>query len=1268
IVQKNHLGQFQVAQRLVRIPKKKFEGRVHVGVTPGYTGRQTLLEELWMDGTIDEELVISMDSMLIKLGRHLDNHFGPVGNFGCKLLIGQDQKIYVTFITDMPFQAPVGITPIIQERVEQTMRIADQALWRYVNLRNRTLSKEYLNSVELDDSSQGSESSSPLNALFQSFANMREVLRKAKVAKRIFTQVHQAMLSEEEDDRKEFYLPAEAKFFTTTLVRHGLIWQGAQVLDMGCGLGPLSTFAAIMKADVLAIDIQEKYIRRTREIAEELGVSRSVTCVQSNLFEALKTSGLPRKEQFDLIVFFPPIFDDGDEGSECPEVLDPGFRVIRKFVHDAPAFLRRQGAIAILYPCYRSYRYLLEKLAAENKLSVQIMARKFRCSFIVEGDGFGGGDIGFARMYWAVYVLRPLPVERVKVQERKVVLGRLGLASSSPLQIVPTKVFMQSWRLLSKDEQKVASKKIRHVYLRWQQSKRIAKPLAYFPGVNAGHIHITKADSLFYSVNTDLDTLFLMVIDSHSNSAGLFYNSDIVVLRRFLEQFKGPDVDRRILDEAGFKEIGRVKIEGLLTLQKALEAKTGPEPENEQNDTGGDEFDLNRIWVGRQIRTAKELAKKESADFVDVLWNEYGEADRKDAMYEWVRGAVMPRLRLQWQELLAEDTITSEIKNIVDIAYTQRAVQAVKAQKPNKQGRSGFAAGVIVDDTLKRQQRRLLRLEEETNAGLVRALSWKIMDPQEEQAIRLRLEVWHIAGGNLDNLYVTGDSRSYKCASQEIKVILSCLTEKVKRIATLQEGAKRALSEILEAAEKRLNDLAPPVVALEAGQGHIAACRAHIQTLTTMQEYGVFITAEIGIKEELGALNALNNLLAEVSDMQSQWSGLNLGGFQESSGYAQIINTLRTISADLPLGEAVKRAAVCLEPIRQITGQTKRQLETVKRQNLLEGLEFYVQETQSLARNILSELRGIAPAEVKALDAMIDDFDLVLLPFMRNEMRDIMLQEDIKRSGRAFDFAESAASTRQHVKRGYSGYRTWAGNLRQAINGMPQRAIQEIESILGTTQEMIAGLRNRLEGPGELTETELLKQIKAFRQNNLNIGKAYALAVMTLCCVRFHIREEILVETKAILEDIAQWKLGDRAGILKHHDRPADIAAERLMETLDSDQQKKHDAMREVLGDEMLARYREAEFTPNDIMEGENLFNAFLAQNRIFSLPRDSMVIMAGRELAFFWQWAAQLIKAQPATLVCVSDFRKALAEPHPEGLQYEELIAYLRFRVEFLL
>ncbi|MEW6076153.1 MAG: hypothetical protein AB1530_07685, partial [Candidatus Omnitrophota bacterium] len=42
IVQKNHLGQFQVAQRLVRIPKKKFEGRVHVGVTPGYTGRQTL--------------------------------------------------------------------------------------------------------------------------------------------------------------------------------------------------------------------------------------------------------------------------------------------------------------------------------------------------------------------------------------------------------------------------------------------------------------------------------------------------------------------------------------------------------------------------------------------------------------------------------------------------------------------------------------------------------------------------------------------------------------------------------------------------------------------------------------------------------------------------------------------------------------------------------------------------------------------------------------------------------------------------------------------------------------------------------------------------------------------------------------------------------------------------------------------------------------------------------------------------------------------------
>ncbi|MDD5565844.1 MAG: iron-containing alcohol dehydrogenase, partial [Candidatus Omnitrophica bacterium] len=2161
IVQKNHLGQFQVAQRLVRIPKKKFEGRVHVGVTPGYTGRQTLLEELWMDGTIDEELVISMDSMLIKLGRHLDNHFGPVGNFGCKLLIGQDQKIYITFITDMPFQAPVGITPIIQERVEQTMRITDQALWRYVSLINRASSKESLRQVDLRDVSQDSESSSPLNELFQPLAHIREVLRRVQEAKKIFLRVHQAMLPGVWDEQKEFYLPGEAKFFTKTLARHGLIWQGAQVLDMGCGLGPLSTFAAIMKADVLAIDIQGRYIKRTKEIAEELGVSRRVTCVQSNLFEALKISGLPRKEQFDLIVFFPPIFDEGDEGDEKPEVLDPGFRIISRFVQDAPTFLKRQGVIAILYPCYRNYRYLLAKLAAENKLSIQIMARKFRCSFIAEGDGFGGGDIGFARM-WAVYALRPLPVERVKVPENKVALGRLGLASSSPLgafgqnkgfvcdhcghktkplpsgfrnhcpnclysnhldnepgdrrvsckglmepigveyyakkgwviifqcvscgsikrnkaatddsleqiivlqqlapaksvyqaysssplklkgvhfneelglseelksliignaswevapkvlkpgrsahitlmkplryagiphkvisapilklkgianfdgnrttppqpanyeeplptyyldcnpqgeifpkfgrrkflgaqsadlarrefeihmealkkgapvnisvaygvyedgrfpeeigfvvlgirdsqdrrfedllhaefieeigalhfndylfgllgvpagkrsyqedmlrffasvfksrgkalrlfhdagfvkfeghdgnfqldeqtsevlmtdldiclrkseidvqeiflrqlfdisscikaihsdiyatpiryiyaqdgqgrnpyfsflngylydyefkeirniiapvanqlyqrsradsqrgadiasfnasrlltgeilgmslcfevaamilgkqgirppygreqldvelmafkqrvfelsrqsqqnvlskalgilrtkifgkgndlsssplnnerdgseneakvsllrghftnefrtvpkgvaalvansllaaavyvfakpvmqgmgqsafaslqfafslaivaaaalsiyyllsgkfgalarntpgskelkwmalvgvfgqfmaasciytsiklgtsfmavlfyspfipiivallkhrfnmpkavaggialgaagialsiiagkgsseiislgisgfagiaaallgacafatsiiiqqkylrkadvsavmcisalsalvlfgtvafllqllpvfnwqitllglgrvafllcviygtkqlpagltgvlvgtvpmstlliewpslspvpwllegvalssllisvwllspkngndddstpgknrdsadtsahntvssplQVIPTKVFMQDWRLLSKDEQKVAAKKIRHLYQRWQQSNRIVRPLAYFPGVNAGHIHITKADSLFYSVNTDLDTLFLMAIDSHSNSTGLFYNSDIVVLRRFLEQFKGPDVDRRILDEAGFREIGRVKIEGILTLQKALETRAVPEPENEHNDTGDDEFDLNRIWVGRQIRTAKELAEKESADFVDVLWNEYGDAERRDAMCEWVLGAVMPHVRLQWQELFTEETVTSEIKSIVDTAYAQKAAQATKIQKSSSsQGRSGFAKDVIVDDTLTKQQRRLVRLEEETSAGLARALNWQIMDSQEEQAIRLRLEVWHITGGNLDTFYTTGDSRSYKCASQEIRAILSCVTEKVGRIATLQERTRRELSETLEAADKRLHDLAPFAVALEAGQGHIAVCRTNIQELTAIQEHEAFVTAEAGIKEALDALNVLNNLLAEVSDIQSQWSGLNLGSFQESPGYAQIIATLCGISADVPLGEAVKRAVVCLEPIRQIIGQTKSQLEAVKRQNLLEGLGFYVQETQNLARNILSELHSIAPADVKALDAMIDDFDLVLLPFMRNEMKDIMLQEDIKRSGRAFDFKESAASTRQHVKRGYSGYRTWAGQLRQAIHGMPQRAIQEIESILGTTEEMIAGLCNRLESPGELAETELLKQIEAFRQNNLKIGKAYAMGVMALCCVRFHIREEILVETKAILEDIAQWKLGDRAGILKHHDRPADIDAERLMEILDSDQQKKHDAIREVLGDEMLARYREAEFTPNDIMEGENLFNTFLAQNRIFSLPRDSMVFMAGRELAFFWQWAALLIEAQPATLVCFGDFRKALAEPYPQGLQYEELLAYLRFRVEFLL
>jgi hypothetical protein len=137
VIQRDHLGKFNVSQKIVRIPKKKKESRVHVGVTPGYTGQQTILKELWDDGTISEELIKRIDSVLGKLAKYLEECYGSVGNLGCKILISEDEKIYITFITDRPFQAPVGITPIIQGRIEQTKRLVDQALWRFVKSKNR---------------------------------------------------------------------------------------------------------------------------------------------------------------------------------------------------------------------------------------------------------------------------------------------------------------------------------------------------------------------------------------------------------------------------------------------------------------------------------------------------------------------------------------------------------------------------------------------------------------------------------------------------------------------------------------------------------------------------------------------------------------------------------------------------------------------------------------------------------------------------------------------------------------------------------------------------------------------------------------------------------------------------------------------------------------------------------------------------------------------------------------------------------------------------
>ncbi len=89
----------------------------------------------------------------------------------------------------------------------------------------------------------------------------------------------------------------EPNLTTRMLAAAMQIQPGQQVLDLGCGVGPLAIIAAKLgAAEVVAIDIMPEACELAEENARLNGVQDKVRVVQGDLFEKL------RGEKFDVIV------------------------------------------------------------------------------------------------------------------------------------------------------------------------------------------------------------------------------------------------------------------------------------------------------------------------------------------------------------------------------------------------------------------------------------------------------------------------------------------------------------------------------------------------------------------------------------------------------------------------------------------------------------------------------------------------------------------------------------------------------------------------------------------------------------------------------------------------------------------------------------------------------------------------------------------------------------------------------------------------------
>ncbi|RJT24077.1 methyltransferase domain-containing protein [Mesorhizobium waimense] len=148
--------------------------------------------------------------------------------------------------------------------------------------------------------------------------------------------------------------------------------EGKSILEIGCGFGLPGLYLAKHGAlSLLACDINPIAVTNTLENAARNGI-QNVEVIHSDIF-----SNVPRDRRFDLIFWnYPSIFADADY--ECKDnlevgAIDPGYRLLRRFLLEGPEFLTRTGRILLGFSS-GARDDLLTEIAEANNLACVLLA------------------------------------------------------------------------------------------------------------------------------------------------------------------------------------------------------------------------------------------------------------------------------------------------------------------------------------------------------------------------------------------------------------------------------------------------------------------------------------------------------------------------------------------------------------------------------------------------------------------------------------------------------------------------------------------------------------------------------------------------------------------------------------------------------------------------------------------------------------------------------------------------------------------------------
>lgn len=140
--------------------------------------------------------------------------------------------------------------------------------------------------------------------------------------------------------------------------------EGTRVLDLGCGSGILSVFAAKAGARVVAVDINPEAVRCTRLNSLMHGLDGRIEAREGDLF------GPVAGERFDLVLFNPPYFP-----GRAREPWEHAWRsedALQRFIEGLPAVLAPGGrALLVLSTVARGAMETLEASGCTVRVRVE---------------------------------------------------------------------------------------------------------------------------------------------------------------------------------------------------------------------------------------------------------------------------------------------------------------------------------------------------------------------------------------------------------------------------------------------------------------------------------------------------------------------------------------------------------------------------------------------------------------------------------------------------------------------------------------------------------------------------------------------------------------------------------------------------------------------------------------------------------------------------------------------------------------------------------